>query len=1082
MSIPTKPTVFISYSHKDEHWKDLLLPQLRALEQAGRIVIWEDRKINGGDKWYREIKHAMQQAAVAVCLISPDYLASDFSVKEEVPYLLKRCEEDGMILIPVLLRPCAWKAFKWLKEIQMLPRDGKSVIIDFKGSEDAVFANVANLIFDIIERPTEYEEPTPHPRWPLPKSIDIDRLPVTGAELFGREKELAMLDQAWESNITNIISLVAWGGVGKSTLVNKWLEEMRIDNYRGARRVYAWSFYSQGLGERVTSAELFIKDALMAFGDTDMTTSSPSEKGKRLASLIQGEKTLLVLDGLEPLQSHYRHERGKINDPALGTLLHELANNNPGLCLITTREPLSDLEQFRTTVLHKDLDQISDEAGRALLRVGGVQGTDVELERTTRQFGNHALAINLLAVYLHDIPLHRVSNASEIPDVEIPEAAGKHPRRVITAIAQRFGERPEVELLRVLGLFDRPADNQSLAALRAAPKIPALTEHLQSLSEADWMRLIEKLRRMKLVALPGRHGVTELDAHPIVREHFKEELKQHHPVAWREGNNRLYEYLKLTTQEVPDSIEEIAPLLAAVAHGCEAGRHEEALQEVYWPRIDRSLRTLLDKKADAVALEVVAPPFFTVVEPIATTENASNVVAHKVTRHPKGLYVLSAAVMCERFSFYIMLSLFALYMRDTTGRGFAWGYEETVSLVSIFLMSVHMSPLIGGWIADKTRYRKVLMISGLSLFFGHSLLCFRSLVLIFPSLICLVIGIGLFKPSISTMVGNLYSEGSHFKDRAYNIFYLGTNVAAFLAPIVAHLVLSRYGFHPAFAVAAGSMMLSVLILWKWKNYLEYTDRNVIKGSKTVAKVDTVSGKAGIASRSGQHLATKTIADWKRVSALLVFFLLIMIFWMYFHQFSLTTMYWGYENTNWNDSGIISNMINPAWVIILTLPLIGFWNWLDKRGLEPSTPMKMVTGMVLTALGFVVFFIAAEIGESSVAAGAGPYDFKMSPAWLIGAYGVLTLGELMLVPMGLALVSNVAPVKMRGVMMGGWFVTIAIGNRLTLINPLWDDWLRSKFFLFLSLGALLMAGVMLVLLRALEKAIPEVLTSSENNNH
>lgn len=1043
MSIPTKPTVFISYSHKDEHWKDLLLPQLRALEQAGRIVVWDDRKINGGDKWYREIRHAMQQAAVSVCLISPDYLASDFCAKEEVPYLLKRCEQDGMILIPVLLRPCAWKAFKWLKEIQMLPRDGKSVVIDFKGSEDAVFANVANLIFEIIERPTEYDEPTPQPRWPLPKSIDIDRLPVTGAELFGREKELEMLDQAWDSNTTNLISLVAWGGVGKSTLVNKWLEEMRIDNYRGARRVYAWSFYSQGMGERVTSAELFIKDALMAFGETDMTARSPAERGKHLASLIQREKMLLVLDGLEPLQSHYRHERGKIKDPALATLLHELANNNPGLCLITTREPLSDLEQFRTTVLHKDLDQISDEAGRALLRVGGVQGTDVELERATRQFGNHALAINLLAVYLHDIPLHHVSNASEIPDVEIPEATGKHPRRVIDAIAQRFGEGPEVELLKILGLFDRPADNQSLLALRAAPEIPALTEHLQRLPEAEWMRLVEKLRRMKLIALPGRHGLTELDAHPIVREHFREELKQHHPVAWREGNNRLYEYLKLTTKEVPDSIEEIAPLLAAVAHGCEAGRHEDALNEVYWPRIDRSLRTLLNKKDDTVAFEVIA----------VTAENPSNAAgAQDVHRHPKGLYVLSAAVMCERFSFYIMLSVFALYMLDTTGQGFAWGREETSSLVANYLTFVHMSPLIGGWVADKTRYRKVLMISGLFLFLGHFLLSFRSIVLVFLALICLVIGIGLFKPSISTMVGNLYSEGSHLKDRAYNIFYLGINVAVFLALIVADFMLSSYGFHPTFAVAAGSMVLSLLILWKWKKYLESVDPFVIKGSKTV------------------YLATETVPNWKRVSALLVFFLIIMIFWMYFHQNSTTIMYWGYENTNWNDPGIIAN-ISPAWVIILTFPLIGFWNWLDKRGLEPSTPMKMVTGMVLTALAFVIFFIAAEIGESSVATGAGPYDFKMSPAWLIGAYGVFTLGELMLVPMGLALVSNIAPAKMRGVMIGGWFVTTAIGHRLTLIGLLWDDWLHSKFFLFLSLGALFMAGVMLALLRVLKKAIP-----------
>src|SRR5215213_2164714 len=154
----TAPSIFISYSHKDEGWKDRLLPQLRALELAGRIVVWDDRKIDGGDTWYPEIQEAMEQAAVALCLISPDYLASRFCVKEEVPYLLQRRERERMALIPVLLRPCPWQAFEWLSKIQMLPRDGKSVAVDFRGIEDAVFAEVANLFLSIFEDPA-YEPP-----------------------------------------------------------------------------------------------------------------------------------------------------------------------------------------------------------------------------------------------------------------------------------------------------------------------------------------------------------------------------------------------------------------------------------------------------------------------------------------------------------------------------------------------------------------------------------------------------------------------------------------------------------------------------------------------------------------------------------------------------------------------------------------------------------------------------------------------------------------------------------------------------------------------------------------------------------
>jgi len=146
MSVTTlKPSVFLSYSHKDEPWKERLKTHLRVLEQVGALAVWDDRKIDAGKTWYDEIQRAMDDAEVAVCLISADYLASDFCVKEEVPYLLKRRAEHGMHLIPVLLRPCPWKAIPWLKAIQMLPRDGKAVVKDYRDNEDEVFSAVAEL-------------------------------------------------------------------------------------------------------------------------------------------------------------------------------------------------------------------------------------------------------------------------------------------------------------------------------------------------------------------------------------------------------------------------------------------------------------------------------------------------------------------------------------------------------------------------------------------------------------------------------------------------------------------------------------------------------------------------------------------------------------------------------------------------------------------------------------------------------------------------------------------------------------------------------------------------------------------------
>jgi len=601
----TKPTVFISYSHKDEEWKDQLQPHLRLLEQQGQIRLWDDRMIDGGSSWYPEIAEAMKNAAVAVCLISAHYLSSDFVNKEEIPYLLKRRERDGMLLLPVLITQCLWEAIEWLKPIQMLPRDGKSIAEDFAGRENVAFKQVARRVFGSLDR--TYQPPAPPPpRWSPPEKVDIHRLPMTGAELFGRQKEMELLDEAWESDQTHVVSLVAWGGVGKSTLVNKWLERLATDNYRGARRVYGWSFYSQGTGERVASADLFISEALTWFGDPDSTAGSPWDKGQRLADLVRREKTLLVLDGMEPLQSGLDYERGKVKDPALAILLAELARRNQGLCVITTREAVADLAPFPETTRQEDLEQISAEAGRALLRVGGVRGTDAELEGATRDFSNHALALNLLAAYLHEIPGHHISHASQIPDLDVPEEAGKHPRRVMAAFEQRFGDGPEVELLRMLGLFDCPAKAEETAAVRAAPPIPDLTEHLQGLSEANWLRLLQKLRKARLIARESRHRPDVLDAHPLVREHFGQQLRQEHPDAWREGNNRLYEHLKATAKEYPDTIEEMAPLFAAVAHGCQAGRHQEALDEVYWRRIAREKKFFSMKKLGAFGADLAA--------------------------------------------------------------------------------------------------------------------------------------------------------------------------------------------------------------------------------------------------------------------------------------------------------------------------------------------------------------------------------------------------------------------------------------------------------------------------------------------
>jgi proton-dependent oligopeptide transporter, POT family len=425
-------------------------------------------------------------------------------------------------------------------------------------------------------------------------------------------------------------------------------------------------------------------------------------------------------------------------------------------------------------------------------------------------------------------------------------------------------------------------------------------------------------------------------------------------------------------------------------------------------------------------------------------------------KHPKGLYVLFAVEMWERFSFYTMVSMFALYLRDPA-EGFAWTAARASTLYANYMMFVYVSPLVGGWIADqKLGYRRAVIVGGFFFMAGHLLLSVRSLAFVYAALTCLVIGNGFFKPNVSTMVGNLYPDGSRLKDRAYNLFYMGINIGAFLAPVVATVVQAQFGFHPAFAVAAVGMVISVTILWRFKHYVEGDAR----------------GGGRRASTPVLHTAIDAVAEWKRIAALVVVFAVVVVFWMVFHQNGTTITYWADENTDWNVRGIISNAINPAWVIILTPPLIAFWKWLDARGLEPATPIKMVIGMAMTSLAFLVLFFAARSGEATVT-GADIYAFKVSPAWLLGAYGVLTLGELMLSPMGLSLVSKVAPRRVRGVMMGGWFVATGLGNKLTQIAVFWTEWKHSTFWLVLSGAAAVMAVVLLALSKPLRKAMPGV---------
>ena len=422
-----------------------------------------------------------------------------------------------------------------------------------------------------------------------PKKISVARLPVTGSDVFGREEDIAFLDRAWANKDVNVVTIVAWAGVGKSTLVNHWLRRMATEHYRSAELIFGWSFYRQGSSGDTSSADEFLDAALTWFGDPDPRLGTAWEKGERLAKLVAHRRTLLVLDGLEPLQNPPGPQEGRVREPSLQALLRELAAFNTGLCVITTRTPVADIaDHERTSALRRDLEQLSSDAGAKLLRALGVKGHEAELRSASDEFSGHCLALTLLGSYLTDayngdIRCRREVSARLAHDVR----QGAHARKVMESYQTWLGEGPELAVLRMLGLFDRPADEKALGALLKSPAIPGLTESLTDLRPTEWQTILAKLRRARLLAGEDPHNPGQLDTHPLVREYFGEQLRSQQTDAWKECNRRLYHYYRTLAPQLPNSFREMEPLFSAVICGCNAGLFREALHEVYIPRIQR---------------------------------------------------------------------------------------------------------------------------------------------------------------------------------------------------------------------------------------------------------------------------------------------------------------------------------------------------------------------------------------------------------------------------------------------------------------------------------------------------------------
>jgi hypothetical protein len=410
-------------------------------------------------------------------------------------------------------------------------------------------------------------------------------------KLFGRDQWLDALDAAWANPTLNVYTLVAWGGIGKTSLVTHWVSErLAANGWPGVERYFDWCFYSQGTGEsRQTSSDLFIQEALKFFDDPDPIKGSPWERGERLAGLIRRHRTLLVLDGIEPLQYPPGDpQAGRLKDQALEALLLSLAADNPGLCVLTTREHLKNIENQATTEEQK-LDKLVKGAAIALLRHLQVVGTDEELAAAWKDADGHALTLQLLGRFLADAHGGDIRHYKEVRIEQADqERQGRSAFKVMLAYErwlQSAGpeRQRELALLRLTGLFDRTISADCLEALRAEPAIPGLTDALVKLNDVQWSIALKRLSDLELLTVTKE----AIDAHPLIREYFAKQLRDTQPAAFQAAHSRLFDHLCKATTYRPDTLVGQQPLYQAVVHGCLAGRHQEACDGVYTERILR---------------------------------------------------------------------------------------------------------------------------------------------------------------------------------------------------------------------------------------------------------------------------------------------------------------------------------------------------------------------------------------------------------------------------------------------------------------------------------------------------------------
>ena len=431
--------------------------------------------------------------------------------------------------------------------------------------------------------------------------------------------------------------------------------------------------------------------------------------------------------------------------------------------------------------------------------------------------------------------------------------------------------------------------------------------------------------------------------------------------------------------------------------------------------------------------------------------------------HPRGLSFLFGTEMWERFSYYGMRALFVLYLTEyllLPGHvEHVWGYSSVKSFFEFFsgplavqpLSSllygsytglIYFTPLLGGWLADRVMGQRRVVIVGIVLMaLGHFMMAFEAL--LFPALLLLVIGGGIFKPNTTSQVGSLYALGDHRRDSAYSIFYVGINIGAFLSPLVCGTLGEEVGWHYGFA-AAGVGMLFALVVY-------------LAGFRTLPEDE-------LSRHEAAHVPEPPLSpdDWRSVFWLIALVLPLTLYWACYEQQGNTIALWAADNTDrsfnllgWRGTIDVTwfQSFNPLMIFAFTPFVLALWRRQSAKLSEPATSTKMIFGCACMAAANLI--MAAAVWS----AGDGG---KSSWLWLLAYFAVLTVGEVYLSPVSLSLYSKASPVQIVSTMMAVNFIPNFLGGGFLQgwLGSFWSSMDKMTFFLMIAaISALAGAGIL-----------------------